>query len=173
MVKCNDKSCCTEVRSSLRHVLPNGFLPTPFPILQGPNGLTIPKPNEHDGKRFASFLLQQSLALTPSDDRFHELPYDLYCPSLQLKPELLLDRTCKECGLYFCSKKAVAAHKTSLHKKKKKTGDRVSEEENERAESEDMEDLDTHDLETHSQQDEAPAFVSVEKSNENPWVDDE
>ena len=124
MVKCKDSLCYKETRSSLRVVLPGGFLPIPFSLIQGPNGLIIPKPNGHDGKNFASFLLRQSLGIAPPYDRFRELPYDMYCPSLQSTSALMAGGICNECGFYFCSKKAVTIHKTFLHKKKHKENDR-------------------------------------------------
>lgn len=123
VVKCDDRQCCKELRSSLRDLLPQWFLKAPFPVLQTSRGLKIPKPEEHDGKTFAPFLLRQSLNISPQHDRFEDIPYDSYCPSLCSNPKVIEDRTCKDCGMYFCSKKAVLTHRKFLHKKQKKIED--------------------------------------------------
>ena len=177
MVKCKDSLCCKETRSSLRVVLRGGFLPIPFPLIQGPNGLIIPKPNEHNVKNFASFLLRQSLRIVSPYDRFRKLPYAMHCPSLQSTSALMAGRICNECGLYFCSKKAVTIHKTSLHKKKtKKTIDNrpVTEAENDENDTNDIHDADIDQLKGNKLiNEDSIAFVSIQKSHENPWIDDD
>ncbi|CAH0563025.1 unnamed protein product [Brassicogethes aeneus] len=84
-------------------------------LLQSSCGPCIPKPEEHDGKQFAPFLLRQSLSITPTHEGFDKLPYDLYCPSLKDERQQLVGRICKRCGLYFCTKKNAQAHSISLH----------------------------------------------------------
>ncbi|KAL4721037.1 hypothetical protein ACJJTC_012456 [Scirpophaga incertulas] len=116
VVKCDDHACCGDLRSSLRSILPERFVIPPYPILQSSSGLCIPKPQEHDGKTFATFLLRRSLGITPTHEGFNKLPYDLYCPSLQKDRRQLLERTCQWCGLYFCTKKKVKEHVNSCHK---------------------------------------------------------
>lgn len=86
------------------------------PILQSSKGLHISKPQDHDGKSFAKFLMGRSLRITPAHDGFSKLPYDLYCPSLQKDRKQLLKRTCQICGLYFCTKKKVKEHISTCHK---------------------------------------------------------
>ena len=39
-------------------------------------------------------------------------PYDFYCPAVR---EILMDRVCKICGLYFGIKKNIHAHKKGLY----------------------------------------------------------
>ncbi|KAF9424358.1 hypothetical protein HW555_000497 [Spodoptera exigua] len=116
VVKCDDRACCGDLRSSLRSILPARFVIPPYPILQSSSGLCIPKPQEHDGKTFATFLLRRSLGITPTHEGFNKLPYDLYCPSLQKDRRQLMERTCQWCGLYFCTKKKVKEHVNSCHK---------------------------------------------------------
>ncbi|KAJ8710634.1 hypothetical protein PYW08_009149 [Mythimna loreyi] len=94
VVKCDDHACYGDLRSSLRSILPERFVIPPYPILQSSSGLCIPKPQEHDGKTFATFLLRRSLGITPTHEGFNKLPYDLYCPSLQKDRRQLLERTC-------------------------------------------------------------------------------
>lgn len=110
MVKCDDRACCGHMRSSIRSILPERFLLAPYPILQSSSGLYIPKPQEHDGKTFAPFLLRRSLEITPTYEGFGKLIYDLYCPSLQKDRQTLLERTCQRCALYFCTKKRAKEH---------------------------------------------------------------
>ncbi|GBP40849.1 hypothetical protein EVAR_88910_1 [Eumeta japonica] len=94
-----------DMRSSIRSILPERFVIPPYPILQSSSGLYIPKPQEHDGKTFAPFLLRRSLEITPTYEGFGKLIYDLYCPNLQ-KDQILLERTSQQCALYFCTKQS-------------------------------------------------------------------
>ncbi|KAF2881501.1 hypothetical protein ILUMI_24679 [Ignelater luminosus] len=96
VVKCDDRACCGNMQSSLRLVLPERFLPPPYPILQSSCGLYIPKLEDHDGKTFVSFLLQLPLGITPTHKSFEKMPYDLYCPSLKDERHQLVGRTCKQ-----------------------------------------------------------------------------
>ncbi|GBP40219.1 hypothetical protein EVAR_37620_1 [Eumeta japonica] len=105
IVKCDDRVCCGPLRSSLRSVLPVRFLLPPYPISQTSSGLCILKPQEHDGKTFANFLLRRALLIAPTHEGFMRMPYDLYCPSLQKDRKLLVERICQQCGQYFCTKK--------------------------------------------------------------------
>lgn len=104
------------MRSSIRSILSERFLIPPYPILQSSRGLYIPKPQEHDGKTFAPFLLRRSLEITPTYEGFGKLIYDLYCPSLQKDRQILLERTCQRCALYFCTKKKAKEHVNFCHK---------------------------------------------------------
>ncbi|CAH2087125.1 unnamed protein product [Euphydryas editha] len=119
VVKCDDCACCGHVRSFLRSILSKRFFIPPYPILQSSSGLCIPKPQEHDGKTFATFLLRRSLGMTPTHECFNKLVYDLYCPSLQKNRQQLVERTCQWCGLYFCTKKKVKEHVNPCHKQLK------------------------------------------------------
>lgn len=169
VAKCDDRDCCTEPRSSIRALLPKRFLPAPFPVLQTLHGLKIPKPGEHDGKTFASFLLRQSLNIAPQYDHFNEIPYDFYCPSLCSDLKLIVERTCKECGLYFCSKKAVTLHKNSLvHQKLLGTTSWQEEEEKEKEENKEQE-REWHDNETNEA--EIAPVITIEQSAHIPWIE--
>lgn len=102
------------MRSGLRTVLKNGFLPPPYAIKQTSTGPTISKPDAKGQDNFASLLLRNYLDLQIEDKRFISIPYDYYCPSVQKD---LLGRTCEICGIYFVSKKGVKTHKSEIHKK--------------------------------------------------------
>ncbi|XP_060806168.1 uncharacterized protein LOC132903036 [Amyelois transitella] len=198
VVKCDDRACCGDLRSSLRSILPERFVIPPYPILQSSSGLYIPKPQEHDGKTFATFLLRRSLGITPTHDGFNKLPYDLYCPSLQKDRRQLLERTCQWCGLYFCTKKKVKEHVNSCHKQPNPSSSNSVEMHNVRPsriltrrsigrskeilcvvrENDDTEWLDETDVDfqqstvpTTDLQDAYPV-VSVEECLANPWSED-
>ncbi|XP_065172441.1 uncharacterized protein [Atheta coriaria] len=182
VLKCDDRACCGHVRSSLRSILPERFMIPPYPILQSSSGLCIPKPEEHDGKTFATFLLLLSLGISPS---------------LQKDRQQLLERTCQWCGLYFCTKKKVKEHVNSCHKQCKNINNSVgmhnvhpsrilTRRSNGRSreilcvvrENDDTEWLDESDVDfqqntvpTTDLQDAYPV-VSVEESLANPWSED-
>jgi len=107
IVKCFDERCCSSPRSDYFKIMPQRFLPPPLPLLQSANGLTCPDfpMKEHQLKpSFTSVFLTRSMdqqALLPKSAKlFKEVPYDLYCPSVQ---GILHKRICKQCGLYHSS----------------------------------------------------------------------
>ncbi|KAJ8894769.1 hypothetical protein PR048_000076 [Dryococelus australis] len=51
VVKCDDRDCCSPRRSALHMNLHDRFLSPRYPITQVDGHLTIPDPEEHDGKR--------------------------------------------------------------------------------------------------------------------------
>lgn len=61
---------------------------------------------------FVSKMLQIEEILPWSTKAFKELPYDLYCLSIQ---SVLLERICKKCNLYFASKVMLKKHQ-KVHK---------------------------------------------------------
>ncbi|XP_065172504.1 uncharacterized protein [Atheta coriaria] len=197
VLKCDGRACCGHVRSSLRSILPECFMISPYPILQSSSGLCILKPQEHDGKTIATFLLRLSLGISPTHNGFNKMPYDLYCPSLQKDRQQLLERTCQWCGLYFCTKKKVKEHVNSCHKQCRNINNSVemhnvhpsrilTRRSNARSreilcvvpENDDTEWLD--ESEVDFQQNTAPTtdlqdaypVVSVEESLANPWSED-
>lgn len=94
-------------------MLPDGFLLPPYPLNQTKNGPVIPDFSEKNMK-FAPLLLRMSLNKKPSHNKFSQIPYDMYCPSVQ---ESINDRTCSVCHVYFSSKKGMKNHKKNLHGK--------------------------------------------------------
>lgn len=113
IVKCETITCCGARRSSLWKLLKKGFLPSPVLIKQTSEGYGVTGNDDNEAK-FAPLLLQLSLNLQAS---FHlkQVPYDIYCPSVE---SYLFKRSCSICGLYFSSYKATNQHKQS-HKKQK------------------------------------------------------
>jgi hypothetical protein len=121
VVKCKELDCCSVPRSSYFHVVPLRFLPPPIPLQQTiAEGLQSPdrsSPGEHT--KFPPLFVAPSInwadVLPKSTRSFKQLPYDLYCPSVQC---VLLERICKEYGLYFASKVLLKQH-AIIHKKAK------------------------------------------------------
>ena len=116
IVKCNTKTCCSPLRSSIRAVLPTGFLPTPVPIVQTLHGIMAPEPEDvMDSKAFGGLYRQIALAdiVPKAAAAYEQLPYDIYCPSVATK---LNSRICQTCGLYMSSNKAVKLH-NKVHNK--------------------------------------------------------
>lgn len=124
--------------------------------------------------------MRQSLDIAPHRDQFHEIPYDLYCPSLCSEANIIQGRTCDKCGLYFCSKKAVLCHK-KIHKKQKKSNELIREE-NDDEEGEDgdrSEEKDENGKEEKTSREERDSndgectpVITIEQSAHIPWADD-
>ncbi|XP_074114602.1 uncharacterized protein LOC141537487 [Cotesia typhae] len=104
--KCDDRQCCSPLRSSLHLVLHDLFLSPTYPITQINGHPMIPNLENHDGKLFAPFLIRQCLPIQPVQ-AFMSMPYDLYCPSLR---DDIDKRCCSTCGIYFASITKVAEH---------------------------------------------------------------
>ncbi|KAJ8877456.1 hypothetical protein PR048_021911 [Dryococelus australis] len=112
VVKCDDRDCCSPRRSALHMILNDRFLSPPYPITQVDGHLTIPDPEEHDGKSFAPFLIRHCLPIQPLH-AFIGMPYDLYCPSVRRDLE---ERCCSTCGIYFSSITRAAEHRRAVHR---------------------------------------------------------
>ncbi|XP_071575574.1 uncharacterized protein [Temnothorax nylanderi] len=111
--KCTESKCCGDLRSSLRIILQDGFIPPPCP-LQQTKTLDIPLPKDSANANFCPLFVQLSLNIEiPSRPDFILTPYDFYCPTVQTQ---LNKRTCPTCGLYFASNKNVKSHCQLVHK---------------------------------------------------------
>ena len=109
IVKCRDRSCCEEPRSSYFTVVKDRFLPPPLPLLQTEDGLTCRANDVNAG--FPSLFLQMLLGndvIPPGMKRRYAkgVPYDFSCPTLQTERK----RICEKCGLYHASIKSMKAH---------------------------------------------------------------
>jgi hypothetical protein len=118
IVKCRDIECCGKPRSSYFSLIPDRFLPPPIPITQTMDGLKVPDRSDFEKHRFPLSLSTRSFKLDEllpkSTNVFKgELPYDLYCPTVQSE---LINRRCKQCNLYSASKVMVKNHH-AVHKK--------------------------------------------------------
>jgi hypothetical protein len=111
IVKCRDLKCCQAPRSSILDILPDRFIPPPIRYVRQDSG-PAPAPIESEEGRFGSlgqhFLLK---ALDPNTE-FLQMPFDLYCPSIQDK---MAQRIYGRCGLYFSTVLALNNHR-KLHR---------------------------------------------------------
>ncbi|XP_033219691.1 uncharacterized protein LOC117174573 isoform X2 [Belonocnema kinseyi] len=103
---------CSPMRSDLKMLLSDGFLPPHFPLRRSELGLRVPESsNMEDKDYFPPLFVRQGINFRPLGKDFPlNPPYDLYCPTLQ---SALRERTCKECGLYFDAKLHKSIHQTS------------------------------------------------------------
>ncbi|CAH0717423.1 unnamed protein product, partial [Brenthis ino] len=116
-----DEDCCGQYRSSLRNLLPNGFLPPQIKLQQTQNGLKVSQVNSDDGT-YLNLFARLAVKLQPEAPDFKQIPFDWFCPSVHDK---LASRTCKECGLYHTSNKTLLQHLKHLHPKQNRKGEVV------------------------------------------------
>ncbi|BFZ05261.1 hypothetical protein BsWGS_08300 [Bradybaena similaris] len=111
IVKCHNVNCCQPIRSSYFEIIHDRFFRPPIPVCQTSEGLKAPDASESDLHRFPSLFFNQSMRvdnmLPRSTKAFKILPYDLFCPSIQLS---LLERICKICNLYVASQVMLKKH---------------------------------------------------------------
>lgn len=113
IVKCCDAECCGSFRTSWLAVMPNRYLPAPFPWRRSATGPFVPVPAEVLKSDKLMGLWQRlacTRALKPqvAANFKGEIPYDLYCPSLR---DQIGRRTCRTCDLYLPSVAAVTRHR--------------------------------------------------------------
>lgn len=107
VAKCTDEQCCTPLRSKIRRILPDGFLPPPLLLS---DGLEAAKPLSRDCHYAPLFVQLAAKVEFPTDQ--DSVPYDFYCPTIQGQ---LKSRCCSICGLYFASQVSVKEHKRNAH----------------------------------------------------------
>lgn len=75
------------MRSDLRNLLSDGYLPGPYPIQRSAGRLVIPEPSDTPANAsFAPLLVRLGFNIKPVAAGFPGTPpYDLYCPSLSGK----------------------------------------------------------------------------------------
>lgn len=111
ITKCQNEECCAPLRSSLRSVLPNGFLPAPLAVLNSV-GLAVASGEENESA-FLSLFHRLSIKLSHSDwTKSADAPYDIACPTVKNE---IAKRTCNICHLYFPSQVMTTSHKKAMH----------------------------------------------------------
>lgn len=100
VVKCDNNTCCTPLRSNLRQVLIDGFLPAPFKNKETSRGIKACDFDEDCG-RFAKLTERSFLANIKPDWQYGFVPFDAFCPSVH---DEILQRTCLQCKRYFVTK---------------------------------------------------------------------
>lgn len=114
VVKCGDEECCAPMRSSLKAVIPQGFLPAPLTVTNN-HGLS---PRIEDGSqcKFLPLFQRLSLELGPEWRHSSSTAYDSCCPTVM---NAIAGRTCTLCKLYLPSQAMVALHKKEIHPRAK------------------------------------------------------
>ncbi|ESO03128.1 hypothetical protein HELRODRAFT_174018 [Helobdella robusta] len=79
ILKCQDRTCCTEPQSPFFNFFPQRFLPAPLPLVYSPS-ISIAKSTEDVGK-FMSLFQNEAFAN-------RTLPYDFHCPSVSTNESL-------------------------------------------------------------------------------------
>ena len=119
IVKCPDRTCCSNPRSSFLRLIKDMFLPGPWPLVQtAEDGLRVKL--DGSGKYpsvFVRLALSKDILPRSADNYPKGLPYDFACPSVQDK---ISKRICKECGLYLATIKSVTSNAKTCGQKKKK-----------------------------------------------------
>ncbi|ESO12304.1 hypothetical protein HELRODRAFT_158789 [Helobdella robusta] len=103
ILKCQDRTCCTEPRSPFFNFFPQRFLPAPLPLVYSPS-ISIAKSTKDVGK-FMSLFQNEAFAN-------RTLPYDFHCPSVS---STVPTRVCIDCGLYCASLEMLKSHRKSIH----------------------------------------------------------
>lgn len=120
ILKCNNSQCCKPRRSSIFKILGEGGLPFPLSLIQTENGLQVGSLSEIES--YAPLFVTLSIAknglnaiLPISLKKYIQIPYDVFCPSVQSK----LDNRICTCGKYFSSISSMKDHSSKFCKKKK------------------------------------------------------
>jgi hypothetical protein len=111
IVKCDNQECCPPMRSSLKKVIPGGFIPAPLAVINN-NGLAVA--SDDINCKFLSLFQRMALNLDPCgwQKGFKTAPYDICCPTVK---GLVPGRTCTICDVYFPSQAMVSLHKKVVH----------------------------------------------------------
>ena len=112
IVKCDDINCCSPLRTNLKSILADGFLPPPIPYECTNIGINYGEKSRNIGS-FNGLLQRLALNNIQPQTKFLQLPFDYYCPTIE---EKLTERSCEICGLYLPSKTAKTSH-NKIHRK--------------------------------------------------------
>ena len=80
IVKCDSNERCSSLRSALRRILPNGFLPPPIKVKETPNDLTV----DEDGS-FLSLLGRRTVQIEPDLKHFLQVIFLTYFKLSQVR----------------------------------------------------------------------------------------
>ena len=94
------------MRSSLREILPDGFIPAPVPVTNA-SGLNVAN---GPIKKFLPLFMTIAFR-----GEVENAPYDKYCPSVK---DDVKKRTCDSCGIYFPSVVMLHSHQRDSRRKK-------------------------------------------------------
>ena len=107
--KCDDRNCCSELRSSIRTILGGRFVNGPKIMTNAGGVIELLKPTEEmpPTAHYANLPTTLSLRLGKN------LPFDTYCPSVAGEVDA---RICPVCKMYFPSKASMLRHRRTQHK---------------------------------------------------------
>ena len=105
--KCNDRTCCSPIKTVLTSIFPDRFLPSSVPITE--NELSLPKPKDVKPTDKLPDLWKR-MAIQPLVPKtgYSDIPYDMYCPTIQ---KYIAKRICKDYETYFPSHATVKRHR--------------------------------------------------------------
>ena len=112
IVKCRNTACCAPFQTNWMDVFPNRFIPIPAVYEYKSNGqvavasIYLKNPKKFEFVRLTKRLLMQKIPFAAT--KYDEVPFDLYCPSMQ---EKLSKGICKICNRYWPSAAAMIRHK--------------------------------------------------------------
>ena len=108
-MKCADIQCCNPFRTNWLKIFPDRFLPVPVPVRPDLGGPIVPSANQSKpSDRFPDLSKRNSIKQLIPQNRYKNISYDMYCPSVKSK---MKDRVCKDCGIYYPSVAAVKRHR--------------------------------------------------------------
>lgn len=88
----------------------------PFSVCQKTGLISIPSPEQHDGKTFSTLAVQKLLDFKLSSDNFVSCPCDLYCPTVKHLCNLKKSYS-EKCNLYFATQARYVTYSKNIHKK--------------------------------------------------------
>ena len=112
-VKCRNTACCEPFQTNWMDFFPDRFIPIPAVYEYKSNGQVAVEPSIYvkNPKKFEFVCLTKRLLLKKipfAATKYDEVPFDLYCPSMQ---EKLSKGICKICNRYWPSAAAMIRHK--------------------------------------------------------------
>lgn len=116
IVKFGNPMCCKPLRSNIRSVLKDGFIPPPYRVeYDKETGLLEPVKlvEKVDAPFLPLFPRLVGKDFEPQHG-FKKMPYDFYCESVQSD---IKDRICGTCHTYFATKTALKEHIRSSKQK--------------------------------------------------------
>ncbi|GBP77154.1 hypothetical protein EVAR_38733_1 [Eumeta japonica] len=90
------------------------FCRHPAQSFKSPSKFVVPSQLDKGSCKFSPLLVRLSVDLSPPLEGFKQMPYDIFCSSVQFD---LKNRICATCGIYFTSQKSVQTHSHSVRGK--------------------------------------------------------
>lgn len=111
LVKCDNLNCCTQLRSPLKNILSQKFLPIPKLIRHENGYIKLVQPLNENVKKYHYTDLLLSQTLKYNDKKFC---IDKFNPQFTQKE--IESKICNICKSYFPTKSTMLSHRRALHK---------------------------------------------------------